>query len=297
MSRTREKNVVDLQSGSLWESLTLTTLGSDRKIFEDILDDARTLSLKKEEGKTIVYASSGFEWRQFGFPRARRPLPSVVLDRGISDELVKDVQTFLSRSEWYTSRGIPYRRGYLLHGPPGCGKSSFIFALAGELKLNICVLNLSAKGITDEVLNHLLINAPQRSIILLEDIDSTLAHVHAGNSVTFSGLLNALDGVTATEGRVTFMTTNRPSSLDSALTRPGRVDVIKRVGLASKSQAETMFYRFYPGQQELAKQFVDKFPVETISMAELQQYFMTNMHDPKDALANMDQLKSQKTVL
>lgn len=68
--------------------------------------------------------------------------------------------------------GIPYRRGYLLYGPPGCGKSSFISALAGELQFGICVLNLSERGLTDDRLNHLLAVAPQNTIILLEDIDS-----------------------------------------------------------------------------------------------------------------------------
>lgn len=68
--------------------------------------------------------------------------------------------------------GIPYRRGYLLHGPPGCGKSSFITALAGELEFGICVLNLSERGLSDDRLNHLLSIAPQNSIILLEDIDA-----------------------------------------------------------------------------------------------------------------------------
>lgn len=68
--------------------------------------------------------------------------------------------------------GIPYRRGYLLHGPPGCGKSSFITALAGELEFGICVLNLSERGLTDDRLNHLLSVAAQQSIILLEDVDA-----------------------------------------------------------------------------------------------------------------------------
>lgn len=71
--------------------------------------------------------------------------------------------------------GIPYRRGYLLHGPPGCGKSSYITALAGELERGICVLNLSERGLTDDRLNHLLAVAPQQTIILLEDIDAAFS--------------------------------------------------------------------------------------------------------------------------
>lgn len=59
-----------------------------------------------------------------------------------------------------------------MYGPPGCGKSSFITALAGELERGICVLNLSERGLTDDRLNHLLAMAPQQTIVLLEDIDA-----------------------------------------------------------------------------------------------------------------------------
>ena len=68
--------------------------------------------------------------------------------------------------------GIPYRRGYLLYGPPGSGKSSFIQALAGSLNYDICLLNLSERGLADDKLIHLLSNAPERSIVLIEDIDA-----------------------------------------------------------------------------------------------------------------------------
>lgn len=70
------------------------------------------------------------------------------------------------------SLGIPYRRGYLLHGPPGSGKTSFIQALAGALSYDICLLNLSERGLADDKLIHLLSNAPERSFILIEDVDA-----------------------------------------------------------------------------------------------------------------------------
>jgi DNA polymerase III delta prime subunit len=53
-----------------------------------------------------------------------------------------------------------YRRGYLLHGPPGSGKSSFIMALAGRLGYNICILNLTERGLTDDRLALALSNIP-----------------------------------------------------------------------------------------------------------------------------------------
>lgn len=102
-------------------------------------------------------------------------MQSVVLDEGVKERIVDDVRAFMARGRWYSDRGIPYRRGYLLHGPPGSGKSSFVQALAGELEYNICVLNLSERGLTDDKLNHLLANAPERSIVLLEDIDAAFS--------------------------------------------------------------------------------------------------------------------------
>ena len=80
------------------------------------------------------------------------------------------------RPEWYRSRGIPYRRGYLLYGPPGCGKTSFITALAGELQYSISVLNLSDRSMSDDRLQHRLADAPQNSLILLEDIDAVFVN-------------------------------------------------------------------------------------------------------------------------
>ena len=59
-----------------------------------------------------------------------------------------------------------------MYGPPGCGKTSFIAALAGELRFSICVLNLSDRGMSDDRLMHRLADAPENSIILLEDVDA-----------------------------------------------------------------------------------------------------------------------------
>ena len=135
-------------------------------------------------------------------------------------------------------KGVPYRRGYLLHGPPGTGKTSFTQAIAGALKLNICYLNLSNGNMDDDGLNRALNNAPSQSIILLEDIDGIFVARESVNQgrdggVSFSGLLNALDGVRSQEGRILFMTTNHKEKLDPALLRPGRCDFQVKLDNAS----------------------------------------------------------------
>ena len=64
------------------------------------------MALKQTEGKMIVYTALGPEWKQFGAPRKRRPLDSVVLDTGVSQRILNDVREFMGNSHWYSQRGI-----------------------------------------------------------------------------------------------------------------------------------------------------------------------------------------------
>lgn len=265
LHRERNGKMVDLSNGAPWETVTLTTLASYEHLFTQLLHDARQLALASTHGKTIVYTSWGVEWRPFGHPRRVRELDSVVLPPNTKEEIVHDVHRFLSRGAWYAKRGIPYRRGYLLHGAPGSGKTSFITALAGSLDFNICLLNLAERGMTDDKLNFLMSSAPERSILLLEDVDAAFLGRHAHEperhadgyqpSVTFSGLLNALDGVASGESRIIFMTTNHLERLDPALIRPGRVDMICELGDADAKQVRELLVRFY--QSDLIEARVD----------------------------------------
>lgn len=246
IEREREKTMVDLTSGTPWETVKLTLFGRDTSVFASLLAEAKLAAARKEEGKVIVYMPLMTEWRQFGRPRPRRPLSSVILEEGLADALVADVKEFHRTAPWYARRGIPHRRGYLLYGPPGSGKTSFIQALAGELGHNICVLNLNDRGLSDDRLLHLMTEVPPQSFILLEDVDAVFNKRESTYTVTFSGLLNALDGVTSSEERIVFMTTNHIERLDPALIRPGRVDVQVLVGDSTPHQQRRMFKQFYP---------------------------------------------------
>lgn len=299
VKRERDGKLIDLNSGTPWETLTLTTLSRDRSLLVDLLKEAKSVSMKTEEGKIVIYTSSGgSEWRPFGQPRAKRPLNSVILDQGIKETLVADIKEFMGRARWYADRGIPYRRGYLLHGPPGSGKSSFIFALAGELQYHICVLNLSERGLSDDKLNHLLTNVPERSLILLEDVDAAFlgrdGREQMKINVTFSGLLNAIDGVTSTTSqRLIFMTTNHLEKLDRALIRPGRIDLSLRIGNATLHQTLELFYKFYE-DSELVDQMEEKVigifkKGGQFSMAALQGLFI-RYRDGKEAIRQLEEI-------
>ena len=141
-------------------------------------------------------------------------------------------------------------------------------ALAGELGLSIYVVTLSSPNLNDDTLRELLASARNRGVLLLEDVDVALRKPggapaprapeaddtsadgddcarEGGASLSFSGLLNALDGVAAQEGKLLFVTTNHIERLDAALIRPGRVDVRCQFSLCSRAQARALFLHFY----------------------------------------------------
>jgi len=194
--------------------------------------------------------------------------------------LLEDAREFLASEKWYAQRGIPYRRGYLLHGVPGGGKSSLVMAVAHELQLPIYMLQLSSKEMGDDTLNKLLqfgMHDPP-SILLLEDVDLLHSAVlqrrgtedkadklqeaveqlqdkqdanreggksQGASKLSLSGLLNALDGPAATTGRLLFMTTNARERLDPALLRSGRIDYEVEFKEVETEQVERLFMGFY----------------------------------------------------
>ncbi|KAK3341143.1 BCS1 N terminal-domain-containing protein [Lasiosphaeria hispida] len=249
----REKaSTTSTATGEPHETLTLTLLWAHRHVLSEVFTEAHALAQRFHEGKTLVYTARRMEWAPLGKPRLKRPLGSVILDEGVKERIVGDVREFLDAQQWYTDRGVPYRRGYLLYGPPGTGKTSFIQALAGELDYSVAMINLSEVGITDDLLAQLLTQLPEKSILLLEDVDAAFTNRrqrdpdgYSGPTVTFSGLLNALDGLAAGEDRIAFLTTNHIDRLDPALIRPGRVDLMERIGEATRYQASQMWDRYY----------------------------------------------------
>lgn len=248
----RERKGTASQSGQQFETLRLTTLFRYGHVLQYMFQEAHQQAAAAQVGKTKIYTPRYADWVPFGEPIAKRALSTINLDEGVKESIISDIQRFMSKQELYTERGIPYRRGYLLYGPPGTGKTSLIKALAGELDYGIALISLSQRGLTDDALNSLLTKVPDRTIVLLEDADAafnkrrkTEEDGYNGAHVTFSGLLNALDGIATGGQRIAFLTTNHIDKLDDALIRPGRVDKMVRIGEATRYQAGSMWDRFY----------------------------------------------------
>ncbi|KAM3723069.1 Mitochondrial chaperone BCS1 [Dirofilaria immitis] len=299
VERQREKQVI--QKGNYrtpFETVTLTTFGIDVRFLTNLLDKATSEALQHVETGLVVYRAIGPEWRRFGTPMRKRPLASVILDDGIANSIVNDFQEFCSSSKWYTERGIPYRRGYLFYGPPGSGKSSFIAALASYFGYSVCMLSLSERTLDDDRLNHLLNTPPPYSIVVLEDVDAAFgsrddpvqsSKAYEGlTRVTFSGLLNAIDGVASADERILFMTTNHVDRLDPALIRPGRVDVKQYFGYCTETMFSEIFKHFYG--DSITKEMALKFQKAAVTLntkispAQVQGYLLLRKEDPEASI-------------
>ncbi|KIP02268.1 hypothetical protein PHLGIDRAFT_96183 [Phlebiopsis gigantea 11061_1 CR5-6] len=305
------------------EVLQIDILAWNHNVLNNLLLEAKKAYHAAEEHLISIYVSeSSGSWRHVA-SRPKRPLRSIVLDPGMKDLLLEDARDFLQSKEWYSERGIPFRRGYLLYGAPGSGKTSMIHSLAGELGLDVYIVSLSRMGLDDTSLSSLISELPERCIALMEDIDAAFHHgltreldngdsdaedgdeaaskekekaqapATMGSRITLSGLLNALDGVGAQEGRILYATTNKYKALDPALCRPGRMDLHVEFKLASHYQARELFKCFYlpagpdlPRRQllALAERFAGAIPEREFSMASLQGYLMSYKVRPIEAV-------------
>ena len=124
----------------------------------------------------------------------------------------------------------------------------------------------------------MLAQTSKRSILLFEDIDCLFDKNRKNNDskgVTLSGLLNVLDGAQAQTGRVVVLTTNYVDALDSALIRPGRADMRIEFGLATYSQIEILYSKFFPdASMEEAADFASQIGDKKMSPAEIQELLM-----------------------
>uniref|UniRef100_A0A914DRG9 Mitochondrial chaperone BCS1 n=1 Tax=Acrobeloides nanus TaxID=290746 RepID=A0A914DRG9_9BILA len=231
-----EKKSEDDDYSQQSETITLSTWGANPNFWKEFLFECAAEPVQAmKKGLQVHFVQGGNYWTFWDTPRRRRTMDSVILSSGLSERLCKDVQTFMESADWYHERGVPYRRGYLLYGPPGTGKTSVISALASQFGYSVAILSLNDRLLTDSTVNQLINRAPNKTFVLLEDIDvafvsreekedSEKENSKQKTPVTLSGLLNAIDGVASAEGRIIFMTTNYKEHLDSALIRPGRID-------------------------------------------------------------------------
>ena len=275
-------------------TMTIRTFAWNRGALLELVREAYRATVRPEERRVSIHVPNGEYWRCLE-RRKPRALASLVYADGTLERLIEDARRFFADEDWYGGAGVPWRRGYLLHGPPGNGKSSLVSALAGELGLDVCVLNLSMDTLDDARVQDLLSRAPERSLVLLEDIDAVFQGRDKPKGqrsrLSFNGLLNALDGVGAQEGRLVFLTTNHIEKLDPALIRPGRCDVHALIDNASRDQIAGMVRRFFPrADAVLTRTLAERVPDRALSMARVQEFLVRHRDDLEGAIRDWHEL-------
>lgn len=240
-----------------------------------------------------------------------KTIKNVILPKKEKEMLLEDLEHFKNNRDWYKEKGFPYNRKYLIHGPPGCGKSSIIKAMSKDLKRHLCMLNLS-KVKTDDELRTLISQLPLDPFLVIEDIDcmtdvvferdsdkkpntqpkekvklANLPFVVVQNDndkgqedtspkLTLSAILNFLDGTEELDNAVVVITTNKPQILDKALTRAGRIN--KRIHLqkADRFQLCEFYNLIFEKQQTVHDACFQRYTDQSLSPAEISNYFAVN---------------------
>jgi mitochondrial chaperone BCS1 len=301
------------------ELISISCIGRSPAILRELLDESRNNYLKLIQNKTPVFENRDGRWKKMK-AREIRPISTVIMDEKDKAGLLADIGAFLKDQSWYSTRGIPYRRGYLLYGPPGTGKSTLSLAVAGHFDLEIYIVNLSS--VSGSTLSDLFADLPHRCIVLLEDVDAvnmtrprqvtakssrseeSTRQLKPKGGLSLSELLNILDGVSSQDGRVLIMTTNHIQHLDRALIRPGRADKKLELPNASRDMATRLFKMIFRTEktkddqdlheanktvEELAQTFTEKLCEWEFSPAEIQCFLLENRDSPYVAVQKVEE--------
>ncbi|KAH7119506.1 P-loop containing nucleoside triphosphate hydrolase protein [Dactylonectria estremocensis] len=286
------------QSPTNCEGFTIRCFGRSSEPIKLFINEVRTWYHSRTVAKVKIYrpvsnVPSKFQW-DLSNNRQPRSMESVILDANLKDHIITDIDRYLhpsSKNKCY-KQGVAWRRGYVFHGPPGTGKTTLVTAIATKFGLPIYMLSLSEKTMGDQQLSNLLGRMHTRCILLIEDIDAAgLQRIQNSKdsnrmNLSFSGLLNAIDGVDSHEGHILIMTTNDLKLLDEALLRPGRVDHIITLPNANKIEAAELFKLFFGSEAttEDGKTFGTKVPDGLFSHSSIQNFLQRYPGEPKQAL-------------
>lgn len=264
-----------------------------------------------------ITSTSGKYFMYLG-KKLKRSMNSIYIPQEHKTNIINDLTNFLKPETKvkYNTLGITYKRTYLLEGIPGTGKTSLITSIASKFNFNIAIVSFTAE-MTDVDLISILRSSlddnrehydentattgVRKILIIFEDIDCIFKERKSNdemrNSITFSGLLNALDGIT-TDEIICFITTNYIKHLDSALLRTGRIDYIMHFDYAIKEQIIDIFKNFTNTldileYEPIHTKFYDeccKLNIK-ITISLLQQYLIKYIDKPQQALENIEEMQ------
>lgn len=233
-----------------FQTIKLVTLSVHKNALNEFIKSIYVDSLKNDVDGYITTFSVN-KYGEWVYVKRYKPMSikNVIIDEKVKSKITNHLDQWIKMEQWYKNRGITYKTGALLHGPPRNGKSSFIAAVARKYGKNIHYLSLTALE-NEDSLNKAFrtLNQYSNVILVLEDIDSVWVGrepVKKDFNISFSALLNCLNGVLDPENVIIMMTTNYIENLDSALIGPGRVDIKALFDNPDKELAEAYVSNFF----------------------------------------------------
>ena len=206
-------------TGSTWSEHTVFAPSATHvKDFIEVLNQ-----LQREAMKTnityLVDTEEGMEKKTYG-AGTQIERKDVLLDENLKNDLFRSIDEFFrDGGAFFKEYGLPYKRGILLYGSPGNGKTTLVRSITGTTDAPVVywqITEFTGSHSVQEVFNTVERLAP--AILVIEDIDSMPEHMR-------STFLNILDGVHVRDGLFIIGTTNYPERIDPALiNRAGRFD-------------------------------------------------------------------------
>lgn len=166
-----------------------------------------------------------------------------------SDEVVNEIEHFWTLKDKFEEYGYLHKRGFLLHGPPGSGKTSILSIVSQKMvEKNGIVLISNNPGATSAGLQMLREIEPERTVVvIMEDMDTLI------NSFGENTILSLLDGENSVGGVVYVATTNYPERLpERIIDRPSRFDRVVEIGFPSPAARE-MYLASRGVKEDIAK--------------------------------------------
>lgn len=275
-----EKNDFIRIGGHIENYRELVVIGDNADTFvKDAIEYFETMYVSKLKSDKLNILS--FKYGQFweiDSYCSKRDLTTVYLPEKVKNDIVHDLEKFKKNKNRYQELNIPYSRVYMLYGPPGTGKTSLVKSIASKFDRNVAVLDFD-KDMSDKDLKHAFKTMPDNSFVLLEDIDclfeSRKSCDEYKNDVTFSAILNTLDGICEHNNLIMFITSNHLDKLDSALIR--RIDYFIKFDYATKEQIKGIHDKFFPDQIESFSEFYAQIKHVKMTINVLQKFFTRHL--------------------